>query len=138
MCPTLSDPIDGSPTSSSVPGILQARILEGVAISFSNAWKWKVKVKSLSRARLFATPWTIAYQVLPTMGFSRQEYWSGLPFPSPKVCISTRKLLRYGGRYKFSKILIFIWILALLANAISFFPWSDKLSSLIFGKMSAK
>ena len=82
-CPTLCDPIDGSPLGSSVPGILQARILEWVTISFSNAWKWKVKVKSLSRARLLATPWTAAYQAPPSMGFSRQEYWSGVPLPSP-------------------------------------------------------
>ena len=71
------------PTGSSVPGILQARILEWVAISFSNAWKWKVKVKSLSRVRLLATPWTAAYRAPPSMGFSRQEYWSGVPLPSP-------------------------------------------------------
>ena len=82
-CPTLCDPIDGSPPGSPVPGILQARILEWVAISFSNAWKWKVKVKSLSRVRLSATPWTAAYQAPPSMGFSRQEYWSGVPSPSP-------------------------------------------------------
>ena len=81
-CPTLCDPIDGSPPGSPVPGILQARTLEWVAISFSNAWKWKVKVKSLSRVRLFATPWTAAYQAPPSMGFSRQEYWSGVPLPS--------------------------------------------------------
>ena len=74
-CPTLSDPIDGSPPGSSVPGILQARIPEWVAISFSNAWKWKVKVKSPSRAGLLATPWTAAHQAPPSMGFSRQEYW---------------------------------------------------------------
>ena len=73
------DPIDGSPLRSSVPGILQARILEWVTISFSNAWKWKVKVKSLSRVWLLATPWTVAYQASPSMGFSRQEYWSGVP-----------------------------------------------------------
>ena len=66
-----------------VPGILQARTLEWVAISFSNAWKWKVKVKSLSRVRLLATPWTAAYQAPPSMGFARQEYWSGVPLPSP-------------------------------------------------------
>ena len=59
-CPTLCDPIDGSPQGSTVPGILQARTLEWVAISFSNAWKWKVKVKSLSRVRLLATPWIAA------------------------------------------------------------------------------
>ena len=76
-CPTLCDPTDGSPPGSPVPGILQTRTLEWVAISFSNAWKWKVKVKSL-----LATPWTAAYQAPPSMGFSRQEYWSGLPLPS--------------------------------------------------------
>ena len=80
-CLTLCEPIDGSSIGSSVPGILQTRILEWVAISFSNAWKWKVKVKSLSRVRLLATPWTIAYQAPPSMGFSRQVYWSGLPLP---------------------------------------------------------
>ena len=83
LCPTLCDPIDGSPPGSPVPGILQAGTLEWVAISFCNAWKWKVKVKSLSRVRLLATPWTAAYQAPPSMGFSRQEYWSGVPLPSP-------------------------------------------------------
>ena len=73
------------PTRLPVPGILQARILEWVAISFSNAWKWKVKVKSLSRVRLLGTPLTTAYQAPLSMGFSRQEYWSGLPLPSPSV-----------------------------------------------------
>ena len=82
-CPTPCDPIDGSPPGSSVPGILQARTLEWVAISFSNAWKWKVKGKSLSRVWLSATPWTAAHQAPPSMGFSRQEYWSGVPLPSP-------------------------------------------------------
>ena len=81
-CPTLCDPIDGSPTGSSGPGILQARILEWVAIFFSNACKWKVKVKLVSRVQLLATPWTVAYQGSPAMGFSRQEYWSGVPLPS--------------------------------------------------------
>ena len=79
-CPTLCDPIDGSLPGSAVPGILQARTLEWVAISFSNTWKWKVK--SLSRVWLFTTPWTAAYQAPPSMGFSRQEYWSGVPLPS--------------------------------------------------------
>ena len=74
--------IDSSPPGSSVPGILQARIVDCIAISFSNAWKWKVKVKLLSRVQVFATSWTVAYQS-PSMGFSSQEYWSGLPFPSP-------------------------------------------------------
>jgi len=83
-CPTLCDPRDGSPPGPAIPGILQARTLEWVAISFSNARKWKVKVKSLSRVGLFATPWTVAYQTPPPMGFSRQEFWSGLPLPSPR------------------------------------------------------
>ena len=82
-CPTLCDPINSSPPGYPIPGILQARTLERVAISFSNAWKWKEKLKSLSRVRLFVTPWTAAYQAPLSMGFSRQEYWSGLPFPSP-------------------------------------------------------
>ena len=82
-CPTLWNPTDGSPAGSPVPGIPQARTLEWVAISFSNAWKWKVKVKSLSHVWLLATPGTAAYQAPPSMGFSRQEYWSGLPLPSP-------------------------------------------------------
>ena len=85
-CPTLCDPIDidGSPPGSPVPGILQARTLELVAISFSNVLKWKVKVRSLSPVQLFATPWTEAYQAPPFMGFSRQVSWSGLPLPSPQ------------------------------------------------------
>ena len=77
------DPTDGSPPGSPVPGILQARTLEWVAISFSNAWKWKVKVKLLSGIQLLVTPWTAAHQAPPFMGFSRQEYWSGVPLPSP-------------------------------------------------------
>ena len=98
-CPTLRDPIDGSPPGSPVPGILQARTLEWVAISFSGAWKWKVKGKSLSHVWLFATPWTAAYQALPSMGFSRQEYWSGVPLPFPKLC--SMKQLFY----------LFIWVI---------------------------
>ena len=86
-CPTLSDPIDVSPPGFPAPGILQARTLEWVAISFSNACKWKVKVKSLSRVRLLATPWTVAYQAPPSMGFSRQEYWNGVPLPSPIILL---------------------------------------------------
>ena len=81
-CPTLCDPIDSSPPDSPVPGILQGRTLEWVAISFSNAWKWKVKGKSLSRVWLLATPWTAAHQAPLSMGFSRQEYWSGVPLPT--------------------------------------------------------
>ena len=81
-CPTLCDLIDGSPSGFPIPGILQARTLEWVAISISNALKWKVEVKSLSRIRLPVTPWTAAHQAPPSMGFSRQEYWSGVPMPS--------------------------------------------------------
>ena len=76
-CPTLCNPMDGSPPGSSVPGILQARTLEWVAISFSSAWKL------LSHAQLFVTPWTTAHQAPLSMRFSRQGYWSGVPFPSP-------------------------------------------------------
>ena len=78
-CPTLCDPMDSSPPGSPIPGILQARTLEWVAISFSNAWQWKVKVKSLRWVWLLANPWTAAYQAPQSMGFSRQEYWSGVP-----------------------------------------------------------
>ena len=75
LCPTLCDSIDGSPPGCPVPGILQARTLEWVAISFSSAWKWKVKVKSLSRVQLLAAPWIAAYQAPPSMGFSRQDIY---------------------------------------------------------------
>ena len=94
-CPTLCNPIDGSPPGSPVPGTLQARILEWIAISFSNAGKWKVKVKSLSRVRPSATPWTAAYQAPLSMGFSRQEDWSGVPLPSPQG-ILLLSILRMG------------------------------------------
>ena len=94
-CPTRCDPRDGSPPGSPAPGILQARTLEWVAIFFSNAWKWKVKVKSLSRVRPSATPWTAARQAPPPMGFSRQEYWSGVPLPSPKEHNKKRKIIPF-------------------------------------------
>ena len=74
LCPTPCNPMDCSPPGSPVHGILQARTLEWVAISFSNSWRWKVKVKSFSRVRLWATPWTAAYPAPPSTGFSRQEY----------------------------------------------------------------
>ena len=116
-CPTLCDPIDGGPPGSSVPGILQARTLEWVAISFSNAWKGKVKVKSLSRVRLSATPWSAAYQAPPSMGFSRQEYWSGVPLPSPRIwlvyeIISTNLIIR---KLKFS---FYAWYLSVAFRAL--------------------
>ena len=93
LCPTLCDPIDGSPPGSPVPGILQARTREWVAVSFSNAGKRKVKVKSFSGVRLFATPWTAAYQAPLSMGFSKQEYWSGVPSPSPMCMLESAKVL---------------------------------------------
>ena len=100
-CLTLCDPRDGSPPVSPIPGILQARTLECVAISFSNASKWKVKVKSLSHVWLLVTPWTAAYQAPPSMRFSRREYWSGMPLPSPleslekvnQLCLSSQTSL---------------------------------------------
>ena len=102
-CPILCDPIDGSPPGSPVPGILQARTLEWVSISFSNVGKWKVKVKSLSHVWLLVTSWTAAYQAPPSMGFSREEHWSGVPLPSlivpwtrikPVPCIERQSLNR--------------------------------------------
>ena len=93
-CPTLCDPIDGSPPAHQrilFPGILQARTLEWVAISFSNGWKWKQKVKSLICVRLLATSWMAAHQAIPSMGFSRQEYWSGVPLPSPLLSHKRRR-----------------------------------------------
>ena len=95
-CLTLCDPRDGSPPGSPIPGILQARTLEWVAISFSSAWKWKVKVNSLSRVWFFATPWTAAYQTPPSIGVSRQEYWSGLPLPS---LIIRRSIQEWASQY---------------------------------------
>ena len=96
-CPTLCNPIDGSPPGSPVPGILQARTLEWVVISFSNAWKWKVKVKLLSRVRLFGTPWTAAYQAPPPWDFpGKSTAWGGVPLSSPnsswETCISKPQL----------------------------------------------
>ena len=105
-CPTLCDPIDGSPPGSPVPGILQVRTLEWVAISFSNAWKWKVKVKSLSRVWLLATPWIAAHQAPLSMGFSRQECWSGVPLPSPCGTLNYFKI------HHLSKKSCLIWVTA--------------------------
>ena len=92
-CLTLCDPIDGNPPGSTVPGTLQAKTLEWVAISFSSTWKWKVKVKSFSRVWLFATAQTAAHQAPPSMRFSRQECWSGLPLPSPNLQNKSHPLL---------------------------------------------
>ena len=119
-CPTLCDPLDGRPPDFHIPGILQARALEWVAISFSNAWKWKVKVKSLSHVQLFATPWTAAYQAPPSMGFSRQEYWSGVPLPSPTLLL---------GAFIFIIVLSFLWIgyLIIINVYLFFYPLTFNL-----------
>ena len=117
-CPTRCDPIDGSPSGSPVPEILQARTLEWVAISFSNAWKWKVKGKLLSRVRLPVTPWTAAYQAPPSMRFSRQEYWSGVPLPSPKINYTSIK-----------KNVLKVLLAKRLAPMWSLNRWRDQLES---------
>ena len=112
-CPILWDPRDGSPPGSPIPGILQARTLEWVAISFSNAWKWKVKVKSLSHVRPFSTPWTAAYQAPPSMGFSRQEYWSGSPSPS---LIQYPEINHNGKEYRKENICVYNWVTLLYSR----------------------
>ena len=110
-CPTLCDARDGSPPGSPIPGILQARTLEWVAISFSSAWKWKMKVKSLSHVQLLATAWTAAHQAPPSMGFSRQEDWSGVPLQQWAI----RKwnlvfcYVSWGIKCMFSKTHFIIW-----------------------------
>ena len=115
-CLTLWDPIGGSPPGSPVPGILQVRTLEWVAISFSSAWKWKVKGNLLSHVQLLATPWTVAYQAPPSMEFARQEYWSGVPLPSPsdmfsqwyiKGSVSSNYPVQVAAYLKFSKDNVF-------------------------------
>ena len=121
-CPTLCDPRDGSPPGSPAPGILQARTLEWVAISFSNAWKWKVKVKSFSRVRLLETSWTAAHQAPPSMGFSRQEYWGGVPSPSP--------ILYIVASICWSKLLIYLSPLFPLIT-ISLFSMSVRITKII-------
>ena len=113
-CPTLCDPIDGSPPGPPVPGILQARTLEWVAISSSNAWKWKVKVKSLSCVQLPATLWTAAYHAPPSMGFSRQEYWSGVPCLLPYLC---RSPIALG---KWELFFLSLWIIPSHFSLLSF------------------
>ena len=129
-CPTLCDPIGGSPPGCLVPGILQARTAEWAAISFSSAWKWKVKVKSLSHVQLFETPWTAAHQAVPSMGFSRQEYWSGvlsLVFP---ILLFSSISLHWSQRKAFLSLLAILWNSA--------FKWvyhlqlKDKLKSALF------
>ena len=139
-CLTLCDPIDRSPPGSPVPGILQARTLEWVAISFSNAWKWKVKVKSLNHVRLLATPWTAAHQAPPSTGFSRQEDWSGVPSPCPfnslhiynsfhyHTCSS--QLYHHFGEINFSAYII--WMMYITAGQYSAVWFSSLSLSLLF------
>ena len=148
-CPTLCNPTDGSPPGSPVHGILQARTLEWVAISFSNAWKWKVKVKSPNHVRLLATPWTAAYQAPPSMGFSRQEYWSGVPLPSSQWILLNYKKGRnsfFNSSLSFLKstvelgicIFIFIILAALLAmwNLVS--PTKNQTCTLCSGSTESE
>ena len=110
-CPTLCDRRDGSPPGYPILGILQARTLEWVAISFSNAWKWKVKVKSLSCIWLLATPWTAAHQAPPSMGFSRQEHWSGVPWPSPCHCI---QFVFVSVPHYFVQTILSVWVISII------------------------
>ena len=117
-CLTLCDPIDGSPPDSAIPGILQARTLEWVAISFSNAGKWKVKGKSLSRVWLFTTPWAAADQAPLSVGFSRQEYWSGVPLPSPLL------ILRI---FIFKNLLFFLKIIFLMIKHCSIYSLYENI-----------
>ena len=118
-CPTLCDSIDGSPPGSPVPEILQARIMEWIAISFSKAWKWKVKVKSFSHVRLPPTPWTAACPAPPSTGFSRQEYWSGVPLPSPEVEIQEGIIL--STKPKIYKISYWAYIIFKTKQLLKFF-----------------
>ena len=118
-CPTLCDPIDGSPPGSAVPGILQARTLEWVAISFSNAWKWKVKVKSLNPVRLCVTPWTAAYQAPLSMGFSRQEYWSGVPLPPPQMRPETLNIRVSLGCFASWKWRVELWAVFIIIERVT-------------------
>ena len=130
LCPTLRDPIDGSPPGSPIPGILQARTLEWVAISFSNAWKWKVKVKLLSRVRLLATPWTGAYQPPPSMGFSRQSTGVGchclLPhhFPTGNQVQLTRKdIIKYWmNKLMLGTQYVWYWVPSAAAKSLQLCP----------------
>ena len=139
LCPTLCDPIDGSPPGSPIPGILQVRTLEWVAISFFNAQKWKVKGKSLSRVRLLVTPWTTAYQAPPSMGFSRQEYWSGVPLQLLATAlhmagITFQNLCIYVWNPSLGRLLaclIFTETIPLLSVALFWGNWSlEKLKNL--------
>ena len=122
LCPTLCDPIDSSPPNSAVPGILQARTLEWISIAFSNAWRWKVKVKSLSHVWLFATPWTAAYQAPLSMGFSRQQYWSRGAIAFSLFTLLTHKPVKF-----------LIWFgLYPLSGIVSFLVSSNRKHSLNF------
>ena len=110
-CPTLCNPVEGSPPGAPISGILQARTLEWVAISFSNAWKWEVKVKSLSHVWLLATSWTTVYQAPPSMVFSRQEYWSGVPLPS-HLGSSVSLNYVFSQKNSWKKVLVFSYLRA--------------------------
>ena len=131
LCPTLCDPRDGSPPGTPVPGILQARTLEWAAISFSNVWKWKVKVKSLSPIRLSATPWTAAHHAPPSMGLSRQENWSGVPLPSPNFPLAS--YFTHGNVYISMSLSRFVPPAPAPAVSVSLFPMSESIPALQIG-----
>ena len=133
-CPNLCDPIDGSPLGSPVPGILKARTLEWVAISFG-AGKWKVKVQSFSRVRLLATPWTAAYKAPPSMGFSRQNTWVGCHWRQESyirnllyivTLVASMNLEPFGMNTFLCFSLLLIPNLTLQLDAISFDHWGIR------------
>ena len=113
LCPTLCNTIDGSPPGSPVPELLQARTLEWVAISFSNAWKWRVKVKSLSRVWLLATPWTAAHPLLGPWDFPGKSTGVGCH------CLLRRHKSRH---FKTSNSAIFFFPWAVACYSIRSFP----------------
>ena len=137
-CLTLCDPRDGNPPGSPVPGILLTRTLEWVAISFSSAWKWKAKVKPLSCVWLLATPWTAAYQAPLSMGFSRQEYWSGVPLPSPTKLARTSDMLSKSGKNRYPCLVPYLrrnafrfsLLNLILAMGLSYMVFINKVHSL--------
>ena len=136
-CPTLCNPIDGLLPGFPIPGILQARTLEWVAISFSNAWKQKVKVKSLSCVQLLATSWTEAYQAPPSMRFSRQECWSGVPLPSPQHWLEEDSCI-FQSHNSYSPILPRIWDFLLVRIPQGLSVHTCKMVSSPDGKLTSR
>ena len=136
-CLTLCDPMDGSPPGSPVPGILQARTLEWVAISFSNAWKGKVKVKSLSRVRLFATPWTAAHQAPPSIDFPGKSTGVGCHCLLHKYILAVSFFVDFFWRLESSLLILVVWerfcFLIMYCDFCPLFYWYGILHCLVFG-----